>query len=299
MKRPVWFIVCMCLPVTVSAQHLFEAGLRGGLAAWSARTDYVSARPNLHAGLDVAYVYHSPHVIGFRAGLTVDYHQTAFAKTDYTDSYRTIDVDNQRMQIDYTVGSLRESYRFWSVGVPVQIALSWRNISFSIGPKFVFPLSSSWTENADHASLSVYYPDYDSRVLDSYPLAASQDFSAQNEGVLTMPKIQYWLASELTYTFQLNSYSTRLSTFMVVGLYFDYSFSGLSIDHNKAESLVTLTDTRDGFPLQRVLSPVLTSSRQGEHLVSRCALFDIGIKLSVALAPYNPHRPTVRRCNCL
>ena len=51
MKRPVWFIVCMCLPVTVSAQHLFEAGLRGGLAAWSARTDYVSARPNLHAKL--------------------------------------------------------------------------------------------------------------------------------------------------------------------------------------------------------------------------------------------------------
>lgn len=43
---------------------------------------------------------------------------------------------------------------------------------------------------------------------------------------------------------------------------------------------IMLTDTWDGMPLHRVLSPVLTSSHQQTHLVSHASLFDVGIKIA-------------------
>ena len=59
-----------------------------------------------------------------------------------------------------------------------------------------------------------------------------------------------------------------------------------------------LTDTRDGFPLQRMLTPVMNGTRQGRELVSDCTLFDVGIKISYAISPYDAHRKT-NSCHCL
>ena len=291
----------------VNAQHSFEAGLRGGLADWNAKTYYVAPQPNLHAGIELAYAYRSPQVVGFRTGFTVDLHKAGFGKQNYEDSYQTIDVDNQRMQVDYTIGSLTETYSIWSVGIPVQLTFSWDNVRLAAGPKFVFPLSARWYESAENAALSVYYPDYDNRVYDSYPLAASRDFSMTEQGALTVPKIQYWLASELTYAIPLSPLTSHLSPSLTIGVYFDYSFSGLAIEHNDAPSLITLTDTREGFPLQRILSPVLTSSKSPitnyqspitNPLVSHCALFDVGIKIAYTISPYNPFSRSSRKCHC-
>ena len=66
-----------------------------------------------------------------------------------------------------------------------------------------------------------------------------------------------------------------------------------------AESLIMLTDTRDGFPLQRVLTPVLEANRQGRKLVTDCSLFDVGIKISYAISPYDAHEKAKKSCNCL
>jgi len=297
-----------------NAQHFFEFGLRGGLADWKARTHYVSPQPGLHAGVEIGYAYTSPQVVGFRAAFTVDRHRTAFGKMNYTDSYQTMDVDNQLMQIDYTIGHLKEMYTFWSVGVPAQITFSWEKIRLAVGPKFVFPLSAEWHEKAANAALSVYYPDYDNRVYDSYPLAASRDFSMLGQGKLSVPKIQYWLASELTYSIPLQTFhssgSIHYTSYITVGVYFDYCFNDQSFDRNDTESLIMLTDTRDGFPLSRILSPVLTScyhsavsnpessSSNRTPLVSHCALFDVGVKIACTLSPYNPFSRSSRRCNC-
>ena len=299
MKRLLFSIVLILCGLGLRAQSTFELGLHGGVAGWNSRHTYISMQPGANVGLHAAYGYYSQHVIGFRIGVTADMHRAGWSKTDYTDTYTTIDVESQTMQIDYTIGSLHEMYTTWSVGIPVQIALKWKNVGFYLGPKVVFPISCSWTEKAQNASLSVYYPDYDNRVYDSYPLAASQDFAMTNEGKLQLPKIQWWLATELNYTIPLNSWARNYRSYLIVGVYFDYCLTKYKPSQSYTESLIMLTDTRDGFPLQRILTPIIEANRQGRKLVTDGSLFDVGIKISYAISPYNPHRRSSHSCNCL
>ncbi|MBQ3998272.1 MAG: outer membrane beta-barrel protein [Paludibacteraceae bacterium] len=299
MKRSLLLIGILMIAVCAQAQHTFELGLHGGLAGYNSQHNYVSMQPGANVGFHAAYGYYSQHVIGFRIGVTADMHRAGWSKTDYTDTYTTIDVENETMQIDYTIGSLREMYTTWSVGIPAQIALKWKNVGFYLGPKVVFPLSCSWTEKAQNASLSVYYPDYDNRVYESYPLAASRSFAMDNNGKSSLPKMQWWLAGEISYDIPFRTYSKTKSG-LTVGIYADYCLSRTNNTSTDLQpSLIMLTDTRDGFPLSRILSPVLSSQRQGQPLVSRYNLFDVGIKLSYTISPYNPR--AARRnypCRC-
>ena len=191
--------ILMVLPMMVHAEHLFEMGIHGGVAGWSSKMVYVNKQVGFQGGAQVYYTYLSPYVIGFRTGLSLDCHQAGFAKTNYEDQYTTIDFDNQRMEIDYTIGRLTERYISWSVGVPLQVAFSYDRFLFYVGAKAVFPMSTAWKQKVTNAALSVYYPDYNNRVEESFPLAASRDFTMTNSGKTDLPKVQWWLATELSY----------------------------------------------------------------------------------------------------
>lgn len=299
MKRIYLILSLFFMPFSLRAEHLFEAGVHGGIAGWNAQSHYVSPRVGFHGGAQIYYTYLSPRVIGLRTGVTFDSHHPGFGKMNYEDHYSTIDVENQQMDIDYTIGNLYEKYSIWSVGVPVQLAFTKKRFTFYAGAKAVFPLSSQWKQTADKAALSVYYPYYDNRIYESYPLSASRDFKQANEGKMTLPKVQWWLALELNYTIPLNTWATRFRSYLMVGAYFDYCFSKHTPSRSMAESLIMLTDTRDGFPLQRVLTPVLEANRQGRKLVTDCSLYDVGIKISYAISPYDAHSAAKKSCNCL
>lgn len=286
------------IAVCAQAQHTFELGLHGGLAGYNSQHTYVSMQPGANIGLHAAYGYYSQRVIGFRIGVSADMHRAGWSKADYSDSYTTIDVENQAMQIDYTIGSLSEMYTTWSVGIPAQIALKGKSVCFYVGPKVVFPLSCSWSENVQNAALSVYYPDYDNRVYESYPLAASRSFAMENSGKSALSKIQWWLAGEISYDIPFRTYSKTKSG-LTVGVYADFCLSRTDNTNTDLQpSLIMLTDTREGLPLSRILSPVLSSERQGRVLVSRYNLFDAGIKLSYTLSPYNPRARHNYNCRC-
>ncbi|MBQ7439126.1 MAG: hypothetical protein IJV28_04065 [Paludibacteraceae bacterium] len=299
MKRIYLILSLFFMPFSLMAEHLFEAGVHGGIAGWNAQSHYVSPRVGFHGGAQIYYTYLSPRVIGLRTGVTFDSHHPGFGKLNYEDHYSTIDVENQQMDIDYTIGNLYEKYSIWSVGVPVQLAFTKKRFTFYAGAKAVFPLSSQWKQTVDKAALSVYYPYYDNRIYESYPLSASRDFKQENEGKMTLPKVQWWLALELNYTIPLNTWATRFRSYIMVGAYFDYCFSRYTPSRSMAESLIMLTDTRDGFPLQRVLTPVLEANRQGRKLVTACSLYDVGIKISYAISPYDAHSAAKKSCNCL
>lgn len=298
MRRAILYILLL-FPLWAHAEHLFEMGVHGGIAGMSSQPVYVKKQVGFNGGAQLYYNYLSLYVIGFRTGLTLDCHNAGFGKTNYEDHYSTIDVENQQMDIDYTIGNLSERYTTWSVGVPLQLALSKKNILFLAGAKAVFPLTANWNQTLKNASLSVYYPDYDNRVYESYPLAASRNFEMNQNGKINLPKVQWWLSMELSYIIPLNTWSNRSHSYLIVGAYFDYCFSKYTPSQSDAISLLMLTDTRDGFPLQRLLTPVMEANRQGRKLVQDGALFDVGIKISYALAPYNPHRRSSHSCNCL
>lgn len=297
MRRGVLYILLLC-SIMVRAEHLFEAGMHGGVAGWSSQPVYVNKQVGFHGGAQIYYNYLSPYVVGLRTGLTLDCHRAGFAKTNYEDHYSTIDVDGQRMDINYTIGQLSERYTTWSVGIPLQLVFSYENFLLFLGPKVVFPLACTWKQTADNAALSVYYPDYDNRVYESYPLAASRDFAMTNDGKLQLPKVQWWLSAELSYRIVLNNRSRKYRSYLIVGAYADYCLTPYKPVHSDAESLIMLTDTRDGFPLQRILTPVMEANRQGASLVSRCSLFDVGVKISYALSPYDSSRRQSYPCRC-
>ena len=299
MKQKHLILLFFFLPISAYAEHVFEAGLHGGAAGWNAQTNYVSPRAGFHGGAQIYYTYFSPRIIGFRTGATFDFHQPGFGKLNYEDSYSTIDVEGQQMDIEYSIGRLNEKQAISSVGIPIQLAFSKKRFTFYAGAKAVFPLANKWSQTVENAALSVYYPDYDNRIYDSYPLAASRDFKQSNTGKLELPKVQWWLSLELSYAIPLNTWAVHYRSYLMVGAYFDYCFNKYTPSRSMAESLIMLTDTRDGFPLQRVLTPVLEANRQGRKLVTDCSLFDVGIKISYAISPYDAHEKAKKSCNCL
>lgn len=298
MKQKHLILLFFFLPISAYAEHVFEAGLHGGAAGWNAQTNYVSPRAGFHGGAQIYYTYFSPRIIGFRTGATFDFHQPGFGKLNYEDSYSTIDVEGQQMDIEYSIGRLNEKQAISSVGIPIQLAFSKKRFTFYAGAKAVFPLANKWSQTVENAALSVFYPDYDNRIYDSYPLAASRDFKQSNTGKLELPKVQWWLSLELSYAIPLNTWAVHYRSYLMVGAYFDYCFNKCTPSRSKAESLIMLTDTRDGFPLQRVLTPVLEANRQGRKLVTDCSLFDVGIKISYAIAPFKPHKSAYTTCHC-
>ena len=299
MKQKHLILLFFFLPISAYAEHVFEAGLHGGAAGWNAQTNYVSPRAGFHGGAQIYYTYFSPRIIGFRTGATFDFHQPGFGKLNYEDSYSTIDVEGQQMDIEYSIGRLNEKQAISSVGIPIQLAFSKKRFTFFAGAKAVFPLANKWSQTVENAALSVYYPDYDNRIYDSYPLAASRDFKQSNTGKLELPKVQWWLSLELSYAIPLNTWAVHYRSYLMVGAYFDYCFNKYTPSRSMAESLIMLTDTRDGFPLQRVLTPVWEANRQGRKLVTDCSLFDVGIKISYAISPYDAHEKAKKSCNCL
>ena len=299
MRRLILSIVLL-LPLLAHAEHLFEMGVHGGVAAWSSQPVYIQSQMGLNGGAHLYYNYLSPYVIGFRIGLSCDYHQAGFRKINYEDHYSTIDVENQQMDVDYLIGSLSERYTTWSIGVPVQLAFSAKNVLFLAGIKAAFPLTNSWKQSAENAALSVFYPAYDNRVYEAYPLAASRNFAMYNEGRLALPKVLWWATAELSYKIPINKNSRTHNSYIVVGVYGDYCLSKFTPARSEAISIITLTDTRDGFPLQRILTPVMEANRQGQKLVSQMALFDVGIKISYAISPYDASsQPKTTPCRCL
>ena len=298
--RRLMLSIVLILPLLAHAEHLFEMGVHGGVAAWSSQPVYVQSQMGLNGGAHLYYNYLSPYVIGFRIGLSCDYHQAGFRKINYEDHYSTIDVENQQMEVDYLIGNLSERYTTWSIGVPVQLAFSAKNVLFLAGIKAAFPLTNSWKQSAENAALSVFYPAYDNRVYEAYPLAASRNFAMYNEGRLALPKVLWWATAELSYKIPINKNSRTHNSYIVVGVYGDYCLSKYTPAQSEAISMIMLTDTRDGFPLQRILTPVIEANRQGQKLVSQMALFDVGIKISYAISPYDASsQPKTTPCRCL
>lgn len=296
MRRALMYIVLL-FPFTVQAEHLFEVGVHSGAAGWSSQPVYVQPQMGFNGGAQLYYNYLSPYVIGIRTGLTFECHTAGFGKLNYEDHYSTIDVENQQMDIDYTIGRLCELYMIWSVGVPAQLAISKKNVLLLAGAKAVFPINTTWQQTVEHASLSVYYPTYDNRVYESYPLAASRDFEMRQDGKLQLPKVQWWLTAELSYKILVRKKAYRYHSYLVVGAYADYCLTGYKPAQSDAESMLMLTDTRNGFPLQRILTPVMEANRQGDKLIRQCSLFDVGVKISYAIAPYSlSHRSYPCRC---
>lgn len=298
MRSRVFFILLLTTQLALSQTHahILEVGVRGGMS----QVLYIPANgdsyPSMHAAFDLNYIYHSPYVIGLRTGLSLGRAGGTFGKTHYQDSYSTIDVEGATMRIGYDISRFRETHTVLAASVLLQLALSWHHWNCYIGPRFSFPLQCTWHESARNAALWVDYPDFDNRVEESVPLAASRNFDISRSGTLRLPRWNCSASLELSYDLQISANSRPLAHFLSIGVYMDWLFTSVDMPSATVESLLMLTDTRDGFPLQRLLSPAYQSLYQGKPLIDYIHYFDVGVKLSWRLSAHSRKRYA---CKCI
>lgn len=299
MKRLITILLLCAVTCMLTARSYLDVSARIGLAGLTYDCDYGSTTPGYHAAFDIGYLYKSPYWIAFRLGATVEAASSAYYKKDYTDQYSTIDVENELMQVQYTIGTLRERHRSYAVSIPLQIGFHIDKFTFLVGPRMTFPLAATWKQTASDAALAVYYPKYNNLVEESYPLAASRAFEMENNGDLTLPKWQCSLAGELTYDFLITSQYGKTESYISVGVYFDAGLTSAPTYPNQDQyGVLRLTDTRDGFPLKRIMTPALEAWREQHPLVAKFGCFDVGFKVAYRLTSAPRQRRTKHGCNC-
>ena len=299
MKRLILILLLIC-PMLLYARSYLDVSGRIGLGGLLYDCDYGGMSPGYHAALDVGYLYKSPFWIAVRAGVSIEAASSTYSRVDYQDRYTTIDVENQEMQVLYNIGRLREQHQAYKVSFPVQVGFHIDKFTFLVGPRISVPLSASWKETATDASLAVYYPVLDNLVEESFPLAASKSFEMENKGELNLPKWQCAISSELTYGFRISSDYSKMESYITVGVYFDMGlvYTGTNPNQNMY-GVLQLTDTRDGLPLSRIMTPVLEAWWENKPLVAGFRSFDVGFKVAYRLTSL----PTVRQprkhgCHC-
>lgn len=300
MKRHL-LIVCLCLApcAMLHARHYFELGARIGLGGLVYDCNYGHTSPGYHASFDLGWLYRSPYWFAIRAGASIEAASSVYKKAGYQDQYATIDVENMLMEVRYDIGRLRETHRYYAVSFPLQIGITRRGFTGLIGPRFSVPFGGTWHETVSNAALAVYYPRYNNLVEESYPLAASRDFDMKAEGNLSLPKWRCSLSGELTYDFLLSSQYGKTDAYLSVGLYFDvWLITAPTTLNNDRWGILHLTDTRDGFPLSRIMTPVLEAWREEAPLVNSLRAFDVGIKAAVHLTAAPKQKHLHPGCNC-
>ena len=266
--------ILLCIPaMMLQARSYLDLSARVGLSGLTYKTDYGNTIPGYHAAIDVGYLYKSPYWIAFRVGASIEAASSSYRKAGYEDSY--------------------------SASFPVQLGFHIQHFTFLIGPRFSLPFKGSYKQTASDAALAVYYPKYDNLVEESFPLAASRNFAMENKGDLPLPKWQCSLAGELTYDFLIASQYGKAESFISVGVYFDAGLtSAPTYPDADRHGILYLTDTRDGFPLSRIMTPVLQTWREETPLVAKFGNFAVGFKVAYRLTSAPRQKRTVHGCNC-
>ena len=298
--RKVIAILFLLLSVSsIQARHFFEVDARLGLAGLTYVTDYGGTMPGYHAAIDVGYLYKSPYWIAFRFGAGIETGSSSYRKSHYKDSYSVMDVENEQMVIQYNIGVLRERHYNYTASFPFQIGFHIQQFTFLVGPRITLPLYGSYKQTASDAALAVYYPKYNNLVEESYPLAASRSFDMEAKGDLKLPTWQCSLTGELTYDFLISSQYGKSESFISVGVYFDAGLtSAPTYPDPDRNGILHLTDTRDGFPLSRIMTPVLQAWREEKPLVAKFSGFDVGFKVAYRLTSAPRQKRRVHGCNC-
>ena len=132
MKR-LLLAILLISPCVLDARSYFDAGLRAGLNGLIYDCEYGGTSPGYHVAADIGYLYKSPYWVAFRVGASIEAASSSYRKTDYEDQYTTIDIDNEKMRVQYTIGTLRERHQTYSVSFPLQVGFNIQQFTFLIG----------------------------------------------------------------------------------------------------------------------------------------------------------------------
>lgn len=296
------FLLLICSATMVAAQSRFEMAVRGGASMLMYQSDFGQMQPSYDFGVDLLYNYRSPHVVGFRGGVSFDFAQSKFHIAGYEDSYEVVNYQNNKQVISYSIADLTESHNQIYASVPLQLGLNFGNFAIFLGPKIAFPLKATFKQELTDVDVKVLFPEYgvtvngNEKVYDFNEEHNSRYFSVagpiENTPAFRKNSINIFASLDINYYVPISKNSS-----FGIGLYVDYGLplynnapvynasapyksSVLWINDPKDASCPTMTrehtSVLDAFNLQATE----TQEPQEAALVKKFNYLSCGIRLS-------------------
>ncbi len=261
-----------------SVLRQFTVAARLGVAGLTYQTDFGVMKPGINTGIDLTYAIFFNDIVGIRFGLNLAYSSSTFQSSNYSDKYTVVDVEADVMDVYYSINKLTERHTQLLVEIPLQLAMRFEPISINIGPKFVIPAVKKYHETLQGIDLRCYYPAYDVEIDQALALATGQN----GEIFLTddldhIPALWCTLSVDVSYHISLKSGNE-----LGLGFYVDYALNKYDVPKTTNLSLLSITDTRAGVPVSRLLESVLQSNHaeSNKQVVTDFGYLCAGFKLS-------------------
>lgn len=259
-------------------ENIFEFAAQGGVSGLLYKSDGGYMAPSFNTGASFNYIYRSPYHVGIRVGLGAEGSQSKFAAKDFHDAYMATDLDNDPIEVRYTIDRVEEKHTSVYFSVPVQFAVFAKNLSFYIGPKVSLPLISWSRQSMYNSALEVYYPQYNAIVNNSVALTAGnvEKQFLNADDVKYMPKVWIMLSADLVYDIKIDKYHS-----FGIGLYADYALNRAKVTATDNLSLQYISDMHQQFPVTRQVESAMKANYQGNPLIESFGYFSAGLKLRI------------------
>lgn len=259
---------------TPSARQVV-VGARIGTAGLTYQSDFGTFRPDIHTGLEMSYAL-LWRGVGIRLGLDITYAASDYVSTNYTDTYSTIDVERDAMDVYYTIGQLHERHNQWYLGIPLQLTLDFKHVTLNIGPKAIIALSTTYRQTLQQADLRCYYPLYDVEIDNALALATGSNTMTSTGKLISFPYAWIAITVDGTYNFKLKN-GDKIG----LGLYADVAVNNYKLLKTSNLSLLSISDTKFSIPVERLTESALYSNHAAtqSQVVRKFGYFDTGFKL--------------------
>ena len=268
--------------------HRFSIGVRGGVASLMHNNaigdDGTPVLGNWNAGwdalLDLQYAYYWGHKEGQKinygiiTGISVGYASSSISK-DLKEQTPDGYTDNAGNSITYSFTStnVNENDAQVQIEVPVMFSLLTEGgFFFNVGPKFMMPVFTHYSQNIENADLDLYFNDYGVHVTNEDVIGVvsndGNNFKGNGNWGVNKLKINIMLTAELGYEFKLNNGDA-----LGLGVYGNYA--PYNTYSNEKTQLINLEE------LDPVAGPVnnVTPKSATDAYTEHMNYFDAGVKL--------------------
>lgn len=266
-----------------SVLRQFTLAARLGLAGLTYKTDFGNMTPGVNVGIDFNYAIFFNDIVGIRFGLNLAYSASTFKAINYSDKYTVIDVEDDVMDVYYNIDKLTERHTQLLAEIPLQLAMRFEPISINVGPKLAIPVVKKYQETLDGIDLRCYYPAYDVEIDEALALATGRHGTIfLSDELAHMPAIWCTLSADFSYNIVLKSGNE-----LGIGVYIDYALNNYHVPKTSNLSLLSITDTRAGVPVSRIVASVLQSNHasSNKQVVTDFGYLCGGFKLSYNIMP--------------
>ncbi len=257
-------------------RHYLEISGNAGVTSFVGNPTQGYFAPSYNAGLGFYYIMRSMKAhVGLRTGLSAQTSENRFMADNYTDTYATEDLNNNPMDVTYTLRTVDEKINQVYFTIPLQFSAFGNNFNFHIGPQISIPLFDYTRQNIYNGTLSCSThpndPNYSSGMIER------QELTVKNDKVL--PKVWIMLASEISYDVV---FAERFA--LNFGIYADYALNSFSVETSNQPSLLTLQETQTGSGvLTRTTTSALRAQYKNQPLIDKFGYFSAGLKIALKM----------------